>query len=88
MAPGVTETSGADSNGPSSGLAPLIVDDGPTRVTVASRNRATLFAVQPFNPSAVRMRRHVSPPLSHETMTQMAPHGDYVWLKAKEDPFG
>jgi len=30
---------------------------------------------------------HVSPPLSHETMTQMAPHGDYVWLKAKEDPF-
>ncbi|MGX9965103.1 FkbM family methyltransferase [Roseomonas sp. F4] len=30
---------------------------------------------------------HVSPPLSHETMTEMAPHGDYVWIKAEEDPF-
>jgi FkbM family methyltransferase len=30
---------------------------------------------------------HVSPPLSFETMTEMAPHGDYVWLKAEEDPF-
>ncbi|MDP3418209.1 FkbM family methyltransferase [Falsiroseomonas sp.] len=30
---------------------------------------------------------HVSPRLSHETMTESAPHGDYVWIKAEEDPF-
>jgi FkbM family methyltransferase len=30
---------------------------------------------------------HVSPPLSHATMTTTAPHGDYVWTRPEEDPF-
>jgi FkbM family methyltransferase len=30
---------------------------------------------------------HVSPPLSREAMTTTAPHGDYVWTRAEEDPF-
>lgn len=30
---------------------------------------------------------HVSAPLNHAAMTTTAPHGDYVWTKAEEDPF-
>lgn len=30
---------------------------------------------------------HVSAPLSHAAMTTTAPHGDYVWIKAEEEPF-
>ncbi len=29
----------------------------------------------------------VSPPLTRAAMTETAPHGDYVWIKAEEDPF-
>ncbi|MBU8538257.1 FkbM family methyltransferase [Falsiroseomonas tokyonensis] len=30
---------------------------------------------------------HLSPPLSHETLTTTAPHGDYLWTRIEEDPF-
>lgn len=29
----------------------------------------------------------VSPPLDRTAMTETAPHGDYLWLRAEEDPF-